>query len=100
LARFGGAFAPGAAPKGAGSLLFENDKTVIMSLSSTEKHPAKGRPGQLQTATEQTLELLGVVVGTVADEHGIRARFAAHRIRGEWFVPAQEILAYFQENHS
>ncbi len=71
-----------------------------MKIGWTEKHPGKGRLGQLQTASEKDLELLGVVLGTVVDEHQIHERFAHHRIRGEWFQPAQEILAYFRENHA
>jgi len=49
---------------------------------------------------EKTLNLIGFRVGTVEDEHELHIRFAAHRIRGEWFLPAQEILAYFKENHA
>lgn len=69
-----------------------------LKIGWTEKHPAKGRLNQLQTATEQDLELLSYMLGTVEDEHQLHNRFAAHHIRGEWFHRAQEILAYFQEN--
>ena len=64
----------------------------------TEKHPAKGRLNQLQTGTEQDLELFGYIVGTVDDERELHNLFSAHHIRGEWFHRAQEIFAYFQDN--
>jgi len=70
-----------------------------LKIGWTERHPEKGRLGQLQTASEKSLELLGVVLGTMTDEHQLQRRFAHLRIRGEWFQPAQEILAYFKENH-
>lgn len=73
---------------------------VALKIGWTEKHPGKGRLGQLQTASEKSLDLLGVILGTIVDERQLQQRFARHRIRGEWFEPAQEILAYFKENHA
>jgi hypothetical protein len=78
--------------------LAEQSRITQRAIGWTAKHPAKGRLVQLQAATEKTLELLGYTLGTVEDEHELHTRFAAHRVRGEWFQPAQEILTYFQEN--
>ncbi len=68
-----------------------------LKIGWTEKHPSKRRFAQLQTATEKTLDIIGYVLGTLEDERELHHRFAAHRIRGEWFHRAQEILAYFQQ---
>lgn len=71
-----------------------------LKIGWTERHPSKGRLAHLQTATEKTLEIIGYVVGTVEDERELQRRFADHRIRGEWFHPVQEIVAYFQQEQS
>lgn len=66
----------------------------------SDRHPAApgGRLGELQTATYHELRLMGLVEGTFSLERRVHSMFAVHRLRGEWFVPAQQILAYFKEN--
>ena len=65
----------------------------------SQKHPvAGGRLSGLQVGTPERLELIGLVVGPYTLEAELQGRFAAHRIRGEWFTRHEEILAYFEEN--
>src|SRR3954462_9184799 len=47
----------------------------------------------LQCGSPERLRLLGVVDGDVFDERRVHRLLAAHRIRGEWFKPAPEVLA-------
>jgi len=51
----------------------------------------------LQTAWPYKLLVLVDVPGDSALECELHARFAAHRMLGEWFQPAPELLAYIQE---
>jgi hypothetical protein len=44
------------------------------------------------------LELLGVLDGDVALERYLHDKFDKHRIRGEWFKLAPEILEYIRQN--
>ncbi|WP_438278131.1 GIY-YIG nuclease family protein [Nitrobacter sp.] len=46
----------------------------------------------LQAATPYTLELLDSFAGGESDEKELHARFAEHRVRGEWFHLAPEIM--------
>lgn len=45
----------------------------------------------------EDLRLLGCVAGTVKDEQSWHERFAAHKLRGEWFSPAASLLAAITE---
>lgn len=51
------------------------------------------RMEHLQTACPYKLELLATVKGGLGTERELHTRFAEHRIRGEWFSPAPDILA-------
>lgn len=46
----------------------------------------------LQTAHHEAVRLLGTIPETDIPEPVLHDRFARHRIKGEWFKPAQEIL--------
>lgn len=46
----------------------------------------------LQTSSEQRLCLLGVIPGTPALEKKIHAELRHHRLSGEWFCPAPDVL--------
>lgn len=49
----------------------------------------------LQTANHQELRLLGAVVDWgVEEERALHARFAKHRVRGEWFRPDADLRAH------
>jgi len=52
----------------------------------------------LQTAHFEQLRLIGFAWAKLADERALHEHFAAHRIRGEWFTPAAEILAFAEWN--
>ncbi len=40
----------------------------------------------------ETLRLLAFIAGTRDDERKLHIKLAAHRIRGEWFHPHQDVL--------
>lgn len=54
---------------------------------------AQARLQTFQTGHPSTLRLLNAIDGDMAHEAELHARFAEHRVRGEWFRPAPEILA-------
>lgn len=76
--------------------LIGHDGAVKIGFS--EKHPQSGRLSQLQTSHDQHLRVLGLVLGTPGDESRMHRLFAKHRIKGEWFSPADEIFRYFSEH--
>jgi len=53
----------------------------------------KSRLTALQTASPFRLRLLAIRVGDVLTERDYHRRFAAHRLHGEWFERAPELLA-------
>lgn len=57
----------------------------------------KARVSALQTAVAEPMRLLASVVGTRAMEAEIHSHLHAHRLKGEWFNPAPELLAYIAE---
>ena len=61
-------------------------------------HPGRARISQLQTASSEPLELIGVLNGTLEDEAELHERFMRNHIRGEWFRRAEEILSHFSGN--
>lgn len=59
---------------------------------------AAQRVSELQTACPFDLRLIATIPGaTERDEQALHERFAAHRVRGEWFVPSPEIMAFIAE---
>lgn len=66
----------------------------------SEQHPAKpgGRLSNLQSASSDDLQLVGVIEGPYSLEREIQRRFAVHHLRGEWFANDREILEYFATN--
>lgn len=50
-----------------------------------------------QCGNPRRLRLLGSYSARAYDEKALLARFADHRIRGEWFEPAPELLAHVEE---
>ena len=53
---------------------------------------------QLQTGNPRELHLLGVMHGHCGDEEEIHRQFAGVHLRGEWFQPTQELLAFISDN--
>jgi hypothetical protein len=56
----------------------------------------KKRMSALQTAFPDRLRVLGTQSGGRDEETALHRRFAAHRLHGEWFAPAPELLAYIE----
>jgi hypothetical protein len=52
------------------------------------------RRGELQRAERQALKVLATFEGTIQDESAMHTRFAAHRLHGEWFSPAPDLLSH------
>lgn len=52
-------------------------------------------PG-LQTSTPKRLRVLAVMPGRIGLERAMHQRFQEHRIAGEWFRPAPELLAFIK----
>lgn len=57
----------------------------------------KRRLPHLQNGAHEPLKVLGVRQGDQSDEKALHRRFDAHRLRGEWFRPDNEILAFLSE---
>lgn len=55
------------------------------------------RYADLQVSWPVPLELLAVVVGTHRLEKQLHEKFAEHRVQGEWFNPAPELLAVIDQ---
>jgi integrase len=56
----------------------------------------EARIAALQTSHPERLRLLLVYAGGAHDERELHARFAEHRLEGEWFRPAASILAFIE----
>lgn len=54
----------------------------------------KTRIAQLRTSSFHDIVLLATISGSLQTEHELHQRFAAAHIRGEWFHPVPELLAY------
>lgn len=56
-----------------------------------------GRLSTLQTGSDAELLLIGITTGGMETERALHQRFAATRIRGEWFAPSLELLSVIEE---
>ena len=55
----------------------------------------------LRNANAEPLTLLASLpIRSAADERAIHGRFASHRLSGEWFAPAVELLDYIEEQRT
>lgn len=52
----------------------------------------------LQTSTPHEISVLAVYRGGMALERNLHAKFAAHRVRLEWFKDCEEIRTYIETN--
>ena len=57
----------------------------------------RDRMSNLQTSSPYDLKLLAWFEGTVADERAMHAKFSQHRLRGEWFRPADDLCRAIEE---
>lgn len=55
---------------------------------------AEARMVNIQNGNPNLLNVIGTFPGSITDERKLHERFAHLRIRGEWFVRAQEIIDY------
>jgi hypothetical protein len=61
---------------------------------------AASRLSNLQTASPRELRLFATVPGGRDVEAEMHERFAAERVRGEWFEPSERLLAFIKEIQS
>lgn len=54
------------------------------------------RMGELQCGSALFLELLLAIPGEVEDERAVHAKFKHLRVRGEWFIVADDLLAWIE----
>lgn len=67
------------------------------TLVAAECHPLE-RLKALQQAHGELLHILAVLPGVrITKERELHKQFAAYRLRGEWFEPSVEIMAYIEE---
>ncbi len=59
--------------------------TVVQAIKIGYSAKPARRLAGLQTASPHRLVLLGTIPGSEADEQAMHARFAMHRLEGEWF---------------
>jgi hypothetical protein len=71
--------------------------TGPIKIGFTKNEPAL-RIRQLQDTSPHKLRWIGFVHGKMRDELMLHAHFDEHRIRAEWFRPAEEIKDYIEEN--
>lgn len=75
-----------------------NGAAVKIGWSSSHPGLPAGRMAQLQTAHVEELRLIGALLAAPELERTLHARFAEHRIRGEWFRCVPEIVEYFDKH--
>lgn len=51
---------------------------------------------QLHHCCPYPLEFIGVMDGDAKEEHALHRKFRADRLRGEWFAPSDELLAFIK----
>ncbi len=61
----------------------------------TSRTPSKRR-NSLASDSGMDVRILATTPGSYARERELHAQFAAHRLRGEWFAPAPELLAFIE----
>lgn len=73
------------------------DEHGAIKIGWTWTDPMK-RLHTLQHANDETLTLLGYFPGSCGDEAALHERFAHLRIRGEWFRPDDDLLAFIRDS--
>lgn len=56
----------------------------------------QGRLDACQTGNAETLRLLAVCEGKIGRESAIHRKFAASRVRGEWFLATTDLLKFIE----
>jgi hypothetical protein len=65
-----------------------------IKIGTTRSNLIENRISALQTGNPYPLILLRIVYGDVTVEHEIHRRLANYRLKGEWFIPTNEVLRY------
>lgn len=60
------------------------------------KNPVE-RIAEMQTGSYPSIEIIHAVWGFMRDERDLHKRFAALRVRGEWFSAAPELIRYIED---
>lgn len=56
------------------------------------------RLGELQMGSPEPLTLLGVIEGDYTTERGLHRQFRYVHLRGEWFAPHPDLMAYIERH--
>lgn len=75
---------------------FECETTREIKIGITSGQVEK-RMATVQTARGHKISLLATVPGTTKFERALHGRFSPHRLRGEWFRPHPDILAFIAQ---
>lgn len=65
-----------------------------IKIGYTQHDDVRNRIAQLQTASPEPLNLLGVIEGDREKERALHRLFSAHRLHGEWFDATPKIFIY------
>lgn len=71
----------------------QDTEKFTIKIGHTEKDTPEARRRACQTGNSALLTILAAIPGEEKDEKALHDRFAKHRLMGEWFSPATEILA-------
>jgi hypothetical protein len=58
----------------------------------------RSRLTTLRTGNSRPISILGVMDGSLDDEHRLHQRFTSEHIRGEWFKLTPQIIQFIEEN--
>lgn len=58
----------------------------------------KTRIGWFQTTVPQPLKVLGLMEGSIKEEKMLHKKFKHINVRGEWFLPNEELLEFILSN--
>lgn len=75
---------------------FGCETTREIKIGITSRRVEK-RMATVQTARGHKITLLATVPGTIKFERALHDRFSQHRLRGEWFRPHPDILAFIAQ---
>lgn len=78
---------------GAPKIYFAQIPSGPIKIGFTTKKPS-GRITELQAGNHETITLLWAGAGTKTQERKLHERFAALKLRSEWFQPAEELLQF------
>lgn len=74
-------------------IYFLQDPTTLeIKIGYTGDETADGRLSKLQTGNPRDLVLLATMPGDRKVDAALKQRFSPHCVRGEWFLPAPELL--------